>query len=358
MNNDTPYLLALNRHPALGSKRLMQIKHTFKRWGKVWEASEKNLRQALSDDIVQAVLEARNKFNPGNEEHIAKEVGFNVVEYDDVDYPAKLREITDPPVLLYVKGSLECLKQTCVSVVGSRRATQYGYQVTDTIFRPIARYNITIVSGLALGIDTAAHKAAVEGGGKTVGVLGCGLDQIYPASNRQLAQKIIDTGGALISEFAPGLPSFRSNFPIRNRIIAALSNLTVVIEALQDSGALITAKAALEYNREVGAVPADINRPQGEGPNSLIKMGAIPITSSADVLEGLGLVAQDAEEQKAINLNSKEDAVYKLLSREPVHIDKIATLSQSDIAEINSVLVMLELKGLVKNLGGNQFIKR
>lgn len=359
MNNDTPYLLALNRHAALGSRRLLQIKNACGSWGKVWELSEKSLKQSLSDDIVQAILDARKRFNPENEIHIANEVGFNVIEHGDKDYPKKLNEMSDPPALLYVKGTLESLQQITVSVVGSRRATQYGYQVTDMIFRPIARYNITIVSGLALGIDTAAHKAAVDGGGKTVGVLGCGLDQVYPASNRNLAQQIIDGGGALVSEFAPGLPSYRSNFPIRNRIIAALSDLTVVIEALPDSGALITAKAALEYNREVGAVPADINRPQGEGPNNLIKMGALPITSSADVLEGLGLVAQEVVEETASqNLEKREEEIYKLMSREPVHIDKIAALSQSDIAEVNSVLVMLELKGLVKNLGGNQFIKR
>jgi len=338
----------------------MQIKNAFGSWEKVWQASEKILRQALSDDIVQAILESRHKFKPENEIHIAKEVGFEVVEYGDKQYPVKLKEVPDPPALLYVKGSLDSLKQVCVSVVGSRRATQYGYMVTDTIFRPIAQYNITIVSGLALGIDTAAHKASVEGGGKTIGVLGCGLDQVYPASNRNLAQRIIDTGGGLISEFAPGLPSYRSNFPIRNRIIAALSDLTIVIEALPDSGALITAKAALEYNREVGAVPADINRPQGEGPNNLIKMGAIPITSSADVLEGLGLVGEDVktEDLNTEKLAESEKIIFGLLSREPAHIDKIAMLSQINIAEVNSILVMLELRGIVKNLGANQFIRK
>lgn len=360
LKDNQKYLLALNRHQSLGSKRLLELKRYIGDWKEVWKIDENRLRKLVKADIADAVIDARNKFDPENEADIAQKVGFNIIEYQDDDYPTDLATIPDPPALLYVKGTLESLKQPSVSVVGSRRATQYGYQVTDMIFRPIARLGITIVSGLALGIDTAAHKAAVEGGGKTIAVLGCGLDQVYPTSNQQLAQKILDTGGALISEFAPGLPSYRSNFPIRNRIIAALARLTVVVEALPDSGALITAKAALEYNREVGAVPADINRPQSHGPLNLIKMGATPICSSDDVLMALGLeagVEKQVVEADLSHLSESEKQVYEKLSREAINIDKLTKEVTLSVADVNSALVMLELKGIAKNLGGNQYIR-
>jgi len=361
LKDNQKYLLALNRHQSLGSKRLLELKRNIGNWQEVWKIDENRLRKLVKADIADAVIDARNKFDPENEADIAQKVGFNIIEYQDDNYPTDLATIPDPPALLYVKGTLESLKQPSVSVVGSRRATQYGYQVTDMIFRPLARLGITIVSGLALGIDTAAHKAAVEGGGKTIAVLGCGLDQVYPTSNQQLAQKILDTGGALISEFAPGLPSYRSNFPIRNRIIAALARLTVVVEALPDSGALITAKAALEYNREVGAVPADINRPQSHGPLNLIKMGAVPICSSDDVLVALGLeagVEKQVVEADLSHLSESEKQVYEKLSREAINIDKLTKEVTLSVADVNSALVMLELKGIAKNLGGNQYIRR
>lgn len=361
LKDNQKYLLALNRHQSLGSRRLLELKKNFGDWEKVWKIDEGRLRKSVKSDIADAVLDARSRFSPENEVSIENKVGFNIVELDDNNYPSNLTTISDPPALLYYKGSLECLKQVCVAVVGSRRATQYGYQVTDLILRPLGRYGITIVSGLALGIDTAAHKTAVENGGKTAAVLGCGLDQVYPASNQALAQKILDTGGVLISEFAPGLPSYRSNFPIRNRIIAGLAGLTVVVEALSDSGALITAKAALEYNREVGAVPADINRPQAQGPLNLIKMGATPICNADDVLVALGLepgISVAEEEADLSHLSENEKIIFQKLSREVVHIDKLAKEVTLDIADVNSALVMLELKGLAKNLGGNQFIKR
>ena len=362
LKENQKYLLALNRHNALGPRRLIELKKQLGSWERVWQAREGELRKRVNGDTTDAVLEVRSKFDPDNEVRIADQVGFQVFEFGDKDYPQSLTTMSDPPALLYVKGTLESLVNICVAVVGSRRATQYGYQVTDAIFRPLGKYNITIVSGLALGIDTAAHKAAVEGGGKTVGVLACGLDQVYPASNKQLAQKILDLGGALISEYAPGLPSYRSNFPVRNRIIAALAQLTVVVEALPDSGALITAKAALEYNREVGAVPGDINRPQAQGPLNLIKMGAVPICSADDVIEALGLekgiVDENVDNINLAQLTSDEKLIIEKLSREPVHIDKLSKEATLDIAAVNSALVMLELKGLVKNLGGNQFVRK
>ena len=359
MTKDQSYLLALNRHSGLGSRRLSALKEQYKTWERVWNVSPKDIARALGNEIADAVSEARNNYSPENEMKIVENVGVNIVELGTKEYPPLLAELPDSPMILYCKGSIESLSGVNVSVVGSRRATQYGYSATESIVRPLVRYGISIVSGLALGIDSAAHKAAIEGDGKTIGVLACGLDQIYPTSNAQLGQQMLDKGGAIVSEFAPGIPAYRFNFPVRNRIIAGLSSLTIVVEALESSGALITAHAALEYNREVGAVPGDIHRPQAKGPLNLIKMGAIPITSADDVLEALGQTpGVDERQQKNITLSGDEKIVLELLSREPVHIDKLAKSAKLDISALNSILVMLELKDAVKNIGGNQYIKK
>jgi DNA processing protein len=359
MTKDQAFLLALNRHSGLGSRRLRALKSQYKNWESVWNANLKDIARTLGNEIADSVAEAHKLYKPDNEMRIVENVGVNIIELGTPEYPSLLAELSDPPVVIYCKGSVESLSSVCVSVVGSRRATQYGYSVTESIVRPLVRYGISIVSGLALGIDTAAHKAAVEAEGKTIGVLACGLDQIYPVANAQLGQKMLDCGGAIISEFAPGIPPSRSNFPVRNRIIAGLSPLTIVVEALESSGALITAKAALEYNREVGAVPGDIHRPQAKGPLNLIKMGALPITSADDVLEILGQVpGVEEQKQEVIGLSAEEKKVLEGLSREPINVDKLSKQVKLDISALNSILVMLELKGAIKNLGGNQYIKK
>lgn len=360
MADDTKYLLALNRHPFLGAKRLLALKKAYGDWQRVWGSTEKERESNVGDKTAKAVSEARTRYSPEHELEIISKLNINVVELGDVNYPTALKEVSDPPALLYYKGSLDALSGKVVAVVGSRSATQYGYRATEDIFLPIARLGVTIVSGLALGIDTVAHRVALNGGGKTVAVLGCGMDRIYPVSNTGLARAIVEKGGALISEFAPGLPSFRSNFPQRNRIIAALAQLTVVVEGLAESGALITARAALEYNKEVGAVPGDINRPQSAGPLNLIKMGALPVTCADDVTLALGLVPPKSVpvSEEGIKMTSEEKTVYNVLSHKPEHIDKIVSCANLNIAQVNSSLTILEIKGLVKNLGGNLFVRR
>jgi len=360
MTHDTKYLLALNRHPYLGAKRLLALKSVYGKWRLAWEAPEHEVDKNLGSKIASALSQARANYDPEHELEIIRKINVDVVELEDENYPQALKNICDPPVLLYFRGDLTSLSGKTVAVVGSRRATQYGYRVTEEIFSPVARLGVTIISGLALGIDTAAHKAALNGGWKTVAILGCGLDQIYPASNTSLAHTMVEKDGVLLSEFAPGLPSYRSNFPQRNRIIAALAQLTVVVEGLVESGALITARAALEYNKEVGAVPGDINRPQAAGPLNLIKMGALPITCADDVALALGLVPGTSTEASGenINMTNEEKTVYNVLSREPEHIDKIVTCANLSIALVNASLTMLEIKGVVKNLGGNLFIKK
>jgi len=355
------YLLALNRHTKIGSKRLMQLKNRIGEWRGVWGATEGELRAKVGDELAAIVVDARKQFDPDHEADIIARVGASVVEHGDKDYPESLIELPDPPAFLYVKGTLAPLKNDTIAVVGSRMATEYGRRMTDSIVRPLAAAGITIVSGLALGIDAAAHLAAIEGRGKTVGVLGCGLDRVYPQTNTALAEKMIAGGGAVISEFAPGLPSYPANFPVRNRIVAGLAKLTLVVEAMAESGALITAHAALEYNREVAAVPGDATRPQAAGANELLRQGAAVVTKPDDVLEILGLaqgVGNAASEPlDTKNLTEPEKQIWEKLTREPLHVNMLAKELKLDIAGVNSTLVMLELNGFVKRLGGNFYVK-
>jgi len=357
------YLLALNRHPKIGSKRLMRLKGQLGEWRAVWDATEGKLKAKVGEELAAIVADARKQFDPDHEADIVARIVASVVEHGDKDYPESLTELPDPPAFLYVRGTLASLKSDTIAVVGSRMATEYGRRMTESIVRPLAASGITIVSGLALGIDAAAHLAALEGQGKTVGVSGCGLDRVYPQTNTALAEKMIAGGGAVISEFAPGLPSYPANFPVRNRIVAGLAKITLVVEAMAESGALITAHAALEYNREVAAVPGDATRLQAAGSNELLRQGAAVVTKPDDVLEMLGLVSgigdigAGASEASTDKLTAEEKQIWEKLTREPLHVNMLAKELKLDIAGINSTLVMLELNGYVKRLGGNFYVK-
>jgi DNA processing protein len=291
-------------------------------------------------------------------EKLAKE-NVSVITIKDEKYPKLLREIYNPPALLYYKGRLE-EDEFAIAVVGTRKCTSYGKQVTSEITRDLANNGITIVSGLALGIDTLAHQAALEVNEKTIAVLGSGLDaqNIYPVTNCHLAEKIIETGGTLISEHPLGTLPLKFNFPQRNRIIAGLTLGTLVVEAPLTSGALITAKFALEFNREVFAVPGSIYSENSAGPNNLIKMGAKAVASAADILEALNLQrAIEYVEAKKIVPDSKNEAILlEYLSKEPVHIDILIKQSKLDTATVNSTITMMEIKGKVRNLGGSQYV--
>jgi len=280
------------------------------------------------------------------------------IAQDDANYPFLLSKIFDPPSFLYYEGELPKEDEVLIAVVGSRACTPYGRQVAEEISYNLAKEGITIVSGLALGIDSVAHQAALTAGGKTIAVLGSGLDVIYPPSHIKLAKEIIENEGALISEFSPGTPPLPHHFPLRNRIISGISQGTIVIEAGFKSGALITARSALEQGREVFAVPGSIYSLNSQGSNSLIKMGAHVVTNFLDVLDVLNLKPKTKRKKKEIKCETKEEAILlALLGPEPVSIDKLHALSKLDIAVVTSTLVMLEIKGLVKNVGGARYIK-
>jgi len=289
---------------------------------------------------------------------------IEIILQNNPSYPKLLNSLYQPPFLLYSKG-LASTEELSLAVVGARKFSSYGRQVVEQLVGEVAK-NMTIVSGLALGIDALAHQAAINNGGRTIAVLGSGLDKqsIYPSSNRYLAEKIVASGGQLLSEFPPGTPPLKHHFPLRNRIISGLSRATLVIEAAIKSGSLITAYQALEQGREVFAVPGSIYSPLSEGTNQLIKQGATAITCGEDIIAALDLgdlsqyIEKHAKTKTLPDLNPVEVAVLELLSREAKHIELIIAESKLSTSQISSTLTLLEIKGLAQNVGGMQYIKK
>ena len=280
------------------------------------------------------------------------------ITLQDKNYPAILKEIHDPPKELYIKGEIINQDKTAIGVVGTRKYTQYGKEVCLDISGKLAKLGITIVSGLAKGIDTFAHQAALESGGRTIAVLGSGMDKnsFFPRSNYSLSEKISQQG-AVISEYPPGTRGTHFTFPQRNRIISGLSLGVVVIEAPEESGALITATLALEQNREVFAIPGSIYEKNSIGTNRLIKLGAKLVTDVEDILEELNLSHLLTTEKKKVKPDNKEEEIIlSILSAQPVHIDEIIKKSGLSAGIVNSNLMILELKKAVRNLGKNNYI--
>ena|SRR6266849_9648645 len=298
--------------------------------------------------------------------------GVATLDLADEHYPAWLRAIPDPPPVLYCDGSLEPGDRQAVAIVGSRQATPYGLRVTDALARELSRLGFTIVSGFARGIDAAAHRAALASGGRTVAVLGCGLDVDYPSGHASLRTEISGSG-AVLTEFAPGTAPFATNFPRRNRIISGLALGVVVVEAAEDSGSLITARLALEQGREVFAVPGPIDAPTSRGPHGLLKQGAKLVETVDDIVEELlpqletmrtplsqDFVATGAGRRRPFapkppDLSPEEQVVLRVIGREPRHLDDLTEQSRLSAAEVARILLGLELKALVHQLPGQQY---
>ncbi len=280
---------------------------------------------------------------------------MRTLTHSSPEYPDLLREISSPPKQLFVTGELS--DRPAIAIVGSRRATDYGRAITYQLAIELARAGLTIVSGLALGIDSVAHQAAVEAGGHTVAVMAGGLDEVYPSSNRSLAKAIQSSGGALVSEYAPGTPPFKQNFVARNRIIAGLSLATVVTEAPATSGALITANFALEQNRLVLAVPGNITSPSSAGPNNLIRSGAQAITSASDILAALDLTV--ATSLPAPQAKSREEAaILDLLGQGVTSGEELIARSGFTASQFAQIVSLMEITGKVRNLGAGQWVTR
>ena len=347
--------MALNCHPKIGGQTLKKILAAFDdNMEKAWQAKESELKYRLDQKIVDLIVESRNSYKPDKEIAKLKRLNIGYITIFDKEYPAQLKELPDAPAILYVKGDVDILKLPSLAIVGSRKFTQYGKLMANKLAKDVSDAGLVVVSGLALGIDAVAHQATLEVQGKTIGVLGCGLNQIYPIANSNLAKEVVNTGGVIISELSPGTPPLKQNFPARNRIIAGLSLGTLVIEAAEESGSLITALSALEYNREVFAVPGNVNSETSIGTNRLIQKGAKLVINADDIFDELNIEVK-SNQQKAKALaprTDEEEMILELISRDGAVIDKIVQQSGLNIIVISTTLTIMEMKGMVENVGG------
>jgi DNA processing protein len=346
--------------------------------GKLWKAhprleqlpdldGEELSKLGLTPDAVTALCGRR--FRPMAEEILdwARREQCRILIRGEADYPLLLNEIYDPPLVLYCRGQMEILSKACVAVVGTRRPTFYGLQAAQGLAYDLAKRGVTIVSGLARGIDAAAHRGCLEAGGRTAAVLGCGIDIVYPREHRQLMTRIGETG-AVLSEFPPGTSPAPQNFPVRNRIISGLSLGTVIVEAREYSGSLITARLAMEQNREVFAVPGNLTSPQSFGPNFLIKQGAKLVQVWRDIIEEMPpgirhqiLAHEDAPPKRSAQLDlitEQESPILELLAADKAtQFDRVLHGSGLRVPELSELLLNLEMRGLIRQVPGNLFIK-
>ena len=370
--------IALNMTPGVGPRAAARLLERFGSAEGVFGALRSELeRLRLRPEAVESIaLRDRHEEAARELERVRELEGADVLVLDDGAYPQLLREIADPPITLYVRGRwAECLEAPCVAVVGSRRSSTYGQNVALGLARDLASRGVTIVSGLARGIDAAAHRGALEAGGRTAAVLGTGLDEVYPRDHRKLAAEILEKGGALVTQFPLGTPPVAENFPYRNRIISGLSLGVVVVEAAENSGSLITARLALEQGREVYAVPGNITSRNSFGSNYLIKgAGAKLVQAWQDVAAEFppDIAAtllppepnkisklSDADAPLPADLSDTERAVLKLISTdEPAHIDSLAESSGLAVQELSGLLLALEMRELIRQLPGRCFVRK
>jgi DNA processing protein len=356
--SDLRFWVGFNIVRGIGPTRLRALLDHFGDVERAWRASPDELASAgLDRRSLENLLAARAKLDLKQELARINDVGARVLTWDSPDYPRLLREIPAPPYLLYVKGTITEEDTWAVAVVGTRRSTPYGREVTRRLVAPLVRSGITVVSGMARGIDAEAHWTALKSGGRTIAVLGCGIDLVYPPEHRQLAQEII-AHGALVSDYPLGTKPEGRNFPPRNRIISGLSLGALVIEAGMRSGALITADFAAEQGRDVFAVPGSILARGCVGTNRLIRDGAGVILSAEDILEELNLtmVAEQAEARQVLPADETEAALLGHLSGEPTHVDELQQRMGLPIAQVTSTLALMELKGMVRQVGGMKYI--
>jgi DNA processing protein len=357
--------VAFNRAPGVGVVRFRRLLERFGALADAWRAPRAALAEAgLDRRALEGVGRLQATLDAARELARVRDAGAAALTWRDAEYPALLREIPDPPPVLYVRGRLRAEDGGAVAIVGTRRATVYGRDIAERLAHDLALNGMTIVSGLAKGIDTHAHRGALAGGGRTIAVLGHGLDTIYPPENRRLAAEIVERG-AVISDYPFGVGPLAENFPPRNRIISGLSAGVIVVEADHTSGALITSKFALEQGRDVFAVPGPINAPSSRGCNRLIQDGAKLVTSAEDVLFELNphltgrpaAPAQLAFELTSAASASQEHPLVAALREigQPAHVDQLARTLGLPIAEVSGGLALLELDGRVRHAGGMRY---
>ncbi len=359
--DELAYWIAFNRVSGIGPVSFKSLLDYFQDdLAAAWQADSKELAQAgLTQKAIENVIKLRSTSTPQQELEKLERLRIRVITWKDKSYPSLLREIDDAPPVLYTYGKFTEADQFALAVVGTRNSTTYGRQVTERIVTELVKGQVTIVSGLAVGIDTIAHTTALDGGGRTIAVLACGLDIVYPPTNRGLARRIVESGqGALITEYPLGIQPEGGNFPARNRIISGLSLGVLVAEAPPKSGALITASFALKQGREVFGIPGSILSSKSAGVNKLIQDGARPVMDVRDILEALNLflIPQQVEMQAVLPDNDEERKLLKLINHEPCHVDELIRESELPTTTVTSTLLMMELKGMIRQVGGMQYV--
>lgn len=336
---------------ALGSRQLKRLREKFGSYALASRVSIERLRALhLTSKQLTAISESKKLIN--RQIAAVENLNIKILLHSEAGYPTLLRRMEDAPAVLYVRGELH--DRMAVSIVGSRRATGYGRMVTDKLVQQSVEIGLTVVSGLAYGVDALAHQATLKYGGYTVAVMGSGLQEIYPAEHSALADRILASGGALITEFPLYMPSYPGNFPQRNRIIAGLSTVTVVVEGSLKSGSLITAAEANSMGRVVMPVPGPITSPASEGPNFLIHDGAEPYINFADLAAHYGMrIAENRPAQ--VKITDEERRIIEQFDYAGTHIDKVAEALQLDIADLSSKVIVLELKGVVRQEGAGVY---
>lgn len=347
--------------PQFGPTRLMQITKNFNTFQEAYLVDKPTmLRFGIDEKLADEFIGLRQKINLESEAKRLTDEGIDLLTFRDKNYPKLLLQIPKNPPLLYFKGQMSEPEELCIAVVGTRKITNYGRTVTPQLVEPLVDTGAIIVSGMAFGVDSAAHEIAVKKNRRTIAVLGGGLDEqsLYPKHHALLAKQILDAGGALLSEYPIGTPNYKQNFVARNRIISGLSVATLVVECDLKSGTLITANHALDQNRTVFAVPGPIYSPQSQGPNNLLKMGAKPATTAEDILDDLNLQTLPQQQQTAATFgdNKEETALLKLIAYEPISINELIKQCSLEPSAVITALTFLEMKGKIRNMGGQQYI--
>ena len=356
MTSETSFWLAFSHIRGIGAVRYRKLLDFFGDLSIAWQADKKELLSAgLTEKAADLVLSTRKTLSPEKLEDELERKGIKFLTWDSSSYPRYLLEIAQPPPVLYYVGDILPEDELAIAIVGTRNVTKYGRQITQDTAAYLAANRITVVSGLARGVDGIAHQAAIEAGGRTFAVLGSGVDVIYPPEHRKLAREIVKQG-ALISDYAPGTKPDGINFPPRNRIISGLSRGTVVIEAGERSGALITSKFAIEQNREVFAVPGSVLSQMSKGTNQLIGDGATPMTNPIIITDTLNLARTGIERKREkLDISSTEKNILRVLGDESLHIDEICARTSMTIEKLTAELTMMELKGIVQRDNGMEY---
>lgn len=350
--------VAFHRVPFIGPARFARLRERFGSLRAAWSASTRELGQVLDQRALESVTKSRSALDPLAEMERIERLGISVVTIIDDEYPVLLAQIPAPPPVLYVKGAFTADDQNAVAIVGTRRSTSYGRDIASRLGAEFAAAGICVVSGLARGIDAIAHEAAIRAGGRTIAVLGSGVDIIYPPEHKNLAARIQEQG-ALISDYPPGRKPDAPNFPARNRIISGLSLGVVVVEAPARSGALITVDFAADQGRDVFVVPGSVLAASNAGGHRLVRDGARLVTCAADVMDDLqiGKRKEMAAVQQALPLTDQERRLLNHVSGDPQHLDELLVAAGLSIAEGSGLVTMLELKGMIRDAGARHFVR-